>query len=104
LSEMGLWRHEDARAADPGCGSRVGETRRLPFARARHSGEETRNFSNGGLPWVASGLDLIVGWLITAVATLFGTPFWFDALQQTISLKGAGPSPAEKKANTGAAA
>jgi hypothetical protein len=66
--------------------------------------EDFKDFSNGGLPWVLSGLDLIVGWLITAVATLFGAPFWFDALQQTIRLKGTGPSPVEKKANTGAAA
>jgi hypothetical protein len=65
---------------------------------------DLKNFSNGGLPCVASSLDFIVGWLITAVATLLGAPFWFDALQQTIRLKGAGPSPAEKKANAGAAA
>jgi len=61
-------------------------------------------FSNGGLPGVAFSLDLVLGWLITAVATLFGAPFWFDALQQIIRLKGSGPSPAEKKSNTGAAA
>jgi hypothetical protein len=38
----------------------------------------------------------LVGWLITAFATLFGAPFWFDALQSIIRLKGAGPSPDEK--------
>jgi hypothetical protein len=38
----------------------------------------------------------IVGWLITAFAALFGAPFWFDALQQIVRLKGSGPSPAEK--------
>jgi hypothetical protein len=38
----------------------------------------------------------LVGWLITAFATLFGAPFWFDALQSIIRLKGAGPSPQEK--------
>jgi len=36
------------------------------------------------------------GWLITALASLFGAPFWFDALQQIVRLKGSGPSPAEK--------
>jgi hypothetical protein len=46
----------------------------------------------------------ILGWLITGVATLFGAPFWFDALQQIIRLKGSGPSPAEKRSGTGAAA
>ncbi|HKV56129.1 MAG TPA: hypothetical protein VJN94_15965 [Candidatus Binataceae bacterium] len=48
--------------------------------------------------------DFIAGWLITAVATLFGAPFWFDSLQQIIRLKGSGPSPAEKSSSTGAAA
>jgi hypothetical protein len=38
----------------------------------------------------------LVGWLITAFATLFGAPFWFDALQSIVRLKGAGPSPADK--------
>jgi hypothetical protein len=47
--------------------------------------------------------NLVAGWLITAVATLFGAPFWFDALQQIIRLKGAGPSPAEKQSDTAAA-
>lgn len=46
----------------------------------------------------------IVGWLITALATLFGAPFWFDALQTVIRLKGAGPSPNEKTDNKAAAA
>jgi len=38
----------------------------------------------------------LFGWLITAVAALFGAPFWFDTLQSIVRLKGAGPSPAEK--------
>jgi hypothetical protein len=38
----------------------------------------------------------LVGWLITAFATLFGAPFWFDALQSIIRLKGTGPSPDDK--------
>jgi hypothetical protein len=46
----------------------------------------------------------IVGWLITALAALFGAPFWFDALQQIIRLKGAGPSPQEKREDKWAAA
>ncbi len=46
----------------------------------------------------------LFGWLLTALATLFGAPFWFDALQRITRLKGSGPSPAEKRANTGASA
>lgn len=41
-------------------------------------------------------LRTVLGWLITAIAALFGAPFWFDTLQSIIRLKGAGPSPAEK--------
>jgi hypothetical protein len=44
----------------------------------------------------------VLGWLITAVAALFGAPFWFDTLQSMVRLKGAGPSPAEKANNTAA--
>jgi hypothetical protein len=47
-------------------------------------------------------LMLFAGWIITAIATLFGAPFWFDSLQQIIRLKGAGPSPAEKAEKTAA--
>jgi hypothetical protein len=38
----------------------------------------------------------VLGWFITAVAALFGAPFWFDMLQSIIRLKGAGPSPDDK--------
>lgn len=48
--------------------------------------------------------EAVVGWLITAIATLFGAPFWFDALQSVIRLKGAGPSPKEKSQGKAAAA
>jgi len=54
--------------------------------------------------WSLGGLETLLGWVITAVATLFGAPFWFDALEQMIRLKGSGPSPAEKRSGTGAAA
>ena len=49
--------------------------------------------------WVASPsvwYRPLLGWFITAVAALFGAPFWFDMLQSIIRLKGAGPSPDEK--------
>jgi len=52
------------------------------------------------LMWVTR----ILGWLITAIASLFGAPFWYDALQSFVRIKGAGPSPAEKKTGAGAAA
>jgi hypothetical protein len=50
------------------------------------------------------GIWTFAGWLITAFATLFGARFSFDALQQFVRLKGAGPSPEEKRYGSGAAA
>jgi hypothetical protein len=52
--------------------------------------------------YIHSGLSLlgwlsaIVGWLITALATLFGAPFWFDLLQRVARLQGSGPPPGKK--------
>lgn len=43
-----------------------------------------------------SGLEVLLGWFVTAAATLFGAPFWFDALEKLGRVKGTGPSPAEK--------
>ena len=34
-----------------------------------------------------------VGWLVTASATLFGAPFWFDLLQKLVRLRGTGNKP-----------
>jgi hypothetical protein len=45
----------------------------------------------------------LLGWIITAAAALFGAPFWFDALQSIVRLKGTGPSPAEKVSGGAAA-
>ena len=49
------------------------------------------------------GFEMMAGWLITAVATLFGAPFWFDTLQRVVRLKGSGRV-RRKRPNTGAAA
>ncbi|SDY17990.1 hypothetical protein [Nitrosomonas sp. Nm58] len=38
-------------------------------------------------------LLIIFGWLITASASLFGAPFWFDLLQHLTHLRGTGPKP-----------
>jgi hypothetical protein len=47
------------------------------------------------------GIWTTVGWVVTAIATLFGAPFWFDALQRIVRLRSAGPSPAEKRPDSG---
>lgn len=56
------------------------------------------NVNGTSMPfWDAQSiLATVFGWLITAFATLFGAPFWFDLLQGAIRLKGTGPSPLEK--------
>jgi hypothetical protein len=38
----------------------------------------------------------LVGWIITALSTLLGATFWFDALSGLVKLRGVGPSPADK--------
>ncbi|MGZ5006830.1 MAG: hypothetical protein ACXWE9_09015 [Methylobacter sp.] len=38
----------------------------------------------------------VLGWLVTASATLFGAPFWFDLLQKLVRLRGTGKKPDEK--------
>lgn len=39
-----------------------------------------------------SGIQF-AGWLVTASATLFGAPFWFDLLQKSVRLRGTGNKP-----------
>ena len=38
-------------------------------------------------------LLVIIGWLITGLATSLGAPFWFDTLKNVLSIRGAGPKP-----------
>lgn len=57
-------------------------------------------FQWGPWDWAAAG----IGWLLAAVSTIFGAPFWFDSLQTIVRLKGSGPSPQEKVDGTAAAA
>ena len=46
--------------------------------------------------WTQPGHDLVrfAGWAITAVAALFGAPFWFDTLKRFVQLRGTGDKPA----------
>lgn len=38
-------------------------------------------------------MSTLLGWLITASATLFGAPFWFDILKTLVRLRGTGTKP-----------
>jgi hypothetical protein len=42
-------------------------------------------------------LEVVVGWLITAIAISLGAPFWFDALGKLAHLKTTGKKPEEVK-------
>ena len=39
----------------------------------------------------------IIGWLVTASASLFGAPFWFDVLKTLVRLRGTGTKPEQEK-------
>jgi hypothetical protein len=46
----------------------------------------------------ASNVDFLIkmtGWIVTASASLFGGPFWFDLLKNLINLRGTGTKPKE---------
>jgi len=47
-----------------------------------------------------------VGWLLTAILLMLGTPFWFDLLGRFVSVRGAGtkPAPAERDGASATAA
>lgn len=49
------------------------------------------------LPVTSAQWLMLLGWLITGFAALFGAPFWFDTLQKIARLRGSGPSPVEKR-------
>jgi hypothetical protein len=41
--------------------------------------------------------QMIVGWLVTAIAVIFGAPFWFDLLNKLVALRSSGKDTDEKK-------
>jgi hypothetical protein len=43
--------------------------------------------------WVELEPSAIIGWLVTASASLFGAPFWFDLLKNLVRLRGTGTKP-----------
>lgn len=44
-----------------------------------------------------------LGWLVTALATMIGAPFWFDALSMLMRLRASGLVPASRESQGGAA-
>ena len=47
---------------------------------------------------IVTVLTISIGWLITASASLFGGPFWFDILKVLINLRGTGVKPKQEAA------
>ncbi len=43
-------------------------------------------------------LTKLIGWTVTAIAALFGAPFWFDLLQRFVRLRGTGDPPPDPAA------
>ncbi len=52
-------------------------------------------------PWsfLSGYLPALPGLPITAIASLFGAPFWFDLLQRLTQLRGTGPKPKTEQEN-----
>ena len=49
---------------------------------------------NGKFQWsYLAQPSAIIGWLVTASASLFGAPFWFDVLKTLVRLRGTGTKP-----------
>ena len=68
-------------------------TRTLPFGRwidADPNVENPLEFPTDGWGW----LYKVLGILITAAAISLGAPFWFDALNKLVNLRGSGGKPA----------
>ena len=78
-----LWQH-------PSLTAQLG----MPAASA-NTAEVLNGLKTLPIGWQQSGLErfAVVGWFITATATLFGAPFWFDLLQQLVRVRGTGPKP-----------
>lgn len=47
--------------------------------------------------WDVTIFRRVFGWFITASSALFGAPFWFDALQKLVNLRGAGKKTADEQ-------
>jgi len=41
-------------------------------------------------------LQKLIGWLLTALATTLGAPFWFDAIKKLVNARNSGPAPSRK--------
>ena len=80
--------HELTVTSDPLSAQAQVEALKLPIGWATDGSQCPRTL----LGWLAK----LLGWSITALSTLFGATFWFDALSGVLKMRGSGPSPDEK--------
>ncbi|MDB5799968.1 MAG: hypothetical protein JWL63_907 [Rhodocyclales bacterium] len=96
-----LWTHPSLVAALPG----LATTGTTPFAAqtVTQTLTDLKTLPIGWERWPAWDLSLpkqLFGWFITASSALFGAPFWFDALQKLINLRGAGKKTTTEQPST----
>ncbi len=48
---------------------------------------------------VFTGVKVIFGWLLSALAISMGVPFWFDLLSKVINVRNTGSKPASSDTN-----
>jgi hypothetical protein len=72
----------------------------FPFGWNLNLNVEMDQLATNPVPTIADGTAQVLGWIVTAIATLFGAPFWFDTLQKFVQLGGTGPKPGAKKPST----
>jgi hypothetical protein len=65
----------------------------FPFGWAIDLRTAATAFRSNPVSVALSALLAAFGWVVTAIATLFGAPFWFDTLQRFTRLSGTGPKP-----------
>jgi hypothetical protein len=94
-----LWAHPAlmAQVAMPASGTQtvgvtLAELRKIPLGLSG-AAQRPQFDALKPLPFLVSYLPALPGLLITAIAALFGAPFWFDLLQHLVQLRGTGAKP-----------
>jgi hypothetical protein len=81
-----LWQH-------PAIAAGIG----LPASSTDFTVDKLMSLPIGWSDGTALSWTQFAGWLVTASATLFGAPFWFDLLQKLVRLRGTGNKPDGKQ-------
>jgi hypothetical protein len=100
-----LWAHpalmaqvELSNASPAQIESTMTQLRQIPLGLT--GAEQRPQFGSEPLSYLLSFLPALPGLLITALASLFGAPFWFDLLQRLTQLRGTGAKPKTEQEKT----